>query len=161
MPRIAPLFLLLVLALSACQKDEIAKVGKAAPDLTVMTTDGNPVKLATLKGKVVFVNFWWSGCGPCLAEMPEIDKVYHRFGPEGFEVLSVNFGQQTETIVNTSRRLEVSYPLLSDRLKISAARYGVSAAPTSFLIDRDGVLREAIYGPVTQQQLAAKIEKLL
>ncbi|MCW2309583.1 TlpA family protein disulfide reductase [Rhodobium gokarnense] len=147
--------------LIACEPEATVEVGKAAPDLTVMDLDGQPVKLSEMRGKVVFVNFWWSGCGPCLAEMPEIDRVYRRYRDEGLEVLAVNIGQDAETIRNTNRRLGVAYPLVSDELKISTKHYGVAFAPTSFLIDRKGVVRERINGPVTQETLTQKVAGIL
>ncbi|WP_319413773.1 redoxin family protein [uncultured Cohaesibacter sp.] len=161
MKRVIAMLFASLLMLAGCKDQEPVRVGAKAPDISVMTSDGDKVDLASFSGKVVFVNFWWSGCGPCLAEMPEIDQVYKALDERGFTVFSVNFGQDPEAIRNTARRLNVSYPLLSDQLKISAARYGVSAAPTSFLIDRDGILKEVIYGPLTKAQLTEKVESIL
>nr|WP_321459520.1 redoxin family protein [uncultured Cohaesibacter sp.] len=161
MKRVIAMLFASLLTLAGCKDQEPVRVGAKAPDISVMTSDGDKVDLASFSGKVVFVNFWWSGCGPCLAEMPEIDQVYKALDERGFTVFSVNFGQDPEVIRNTARRLNVSYPLLSDQLKISAARYGVSAAPTSFLIDRDGILKEVIYGPLTKAQLTEKVESIL
>lgn len=161
MNRIIPILFTGLLALAGCQDQVPVRVNGPAPDISAMTSDGDPVDLSSFKGKVVFVNFWWSGCGPCLAEMPEIDEVYKSFGDRDFTVFSVNFGQDPDIIRNTARRLKVSYPLLSDQLKISSARYGVTAAPTSFLIDRDGIMREVIYGALTTEQLTQKVKNII
>ena len=161
MTRIISALLLSLLVLAGCQDNEPVRVGAPAPAISAMTPDGEPVVLASLEGKVVFVNFWWAGCGPCLAEMPAIDEAYHAIGDQDFSVLAVNFGQSPEVIRNINRRLKVSYPLLSDQLKIASTRYGVQAAPTSFLIDRKGVLQEVIYGPLTREQLEQKVQRLL
>ena len=153
--------LVALVVLAACEPQDLVKVGRPAPELTATDLNGKAVKLADLRGKVVFVNFWWSGCGPCLVEMPEIEHVYRRLRNDGFEVLAVNIGQDEKTIKNTNRRLGVTYPLLCDRLKITTNQYNVAFAPTSFLIDRDGVIRERINGPLTRNELMNKVAKIL
>lgn len=158
-PVLAIVFAATVLA--ACAPSENVEVGGAAPELTAMDMDGNAVTLSQMKGKIVFVNFWSSGCGPCLVEMPEIDEVYKRHRGDGFEVLAINMGQDDDTIKNVNRRLGVTYPLLSDRLKITSRQYGVAFVPTSFLIDREGVVLERINGPLTRDQLMRKVADIL
>ncbi|WP_319533628.1 TlpA disulfide reductase family protein [uncultured Cohaesibacter sp.] len=159
--RVAAMLLLSLLTLAGCKDEDPVRAGAPAPDISAMSSDENIVDLSAYRGKVVFVNFWWAGCGPCLAEMPAIDEAYQEIGPSDLAVFSVNFGQEPQIVRNIARRLKVSYPLLSDQLKIAAARYGVRAAPTSFLIDREGILQEAIYGPLTKEQLQQKVERLL
>ena len=122
--------------------------------------DGRAVKLADYRGKVVLLNFWINGCGPCLAEMPILDALYRDHKAEGFEVLGINTGQDMETIVNTRRRTSVSFPLLSDRLSITSKTYGVVGFPVSFLIDRQGSIRDRIDGLLTRPELERKITAL-
>ncbi|KGJ06655.1 Peroxiredoxin [Paracoccus halophilus] len=162
MTRILHLIALIgLLALAACKDEAAIEVGQPVPDLAVLDRDGNPVDLAAYRGKVVFVNFWQSGCGPCLVEMPEIEQVYQDLRSRGFEVLAINMGQDGDTIENTRRRTGVSYPLLADRLKLASVQFGVLAVPTSFLIDRDGRLVERINGPLTRAQLETRLAQLL
>lgn len=153
--------LIVVLALAACTPDAKTKIGEIAPLFTAMDLEDKTVKLADFRGKVVVVNFWWSGCGPCLHEMPEFDQVYKDYKDKGLEIIGVNMGQSKATITSTNRRLDVSYLLLADELKIATRQYGVVAAPTSFLIDRDGVLRERINGPLTKEALSKKVAGML
>lgn len=160
--RLAAVLGLLALV-SACDDIETADGGgsKSAPELAVLDMDSKAVKLADLKGKVVLINFWLVECGPCLVEMPEFESVYREYRDQGFEILAVNMGQESAAIRNASRRLDVTYPLLEDPLKITTERYGVKAAPTSFLIDREGVLRERINSPMTGKVLEKKVTGLL
>ncbi len=152
--------LLLLALLPGCKSEVSAQVGEPAPALTALTLSGEAIKLEDLRGKVVLVNFWWSGCGPCLVEMPEIEVVYRALADQGFEVLAVNMGQDAGEVRAVKRRTGVSYPLLLDGLKIDTRKYGVVAAPTSFLIDRDGTVVERINGPMTGAQLQARVEAL-
>ncbi|PIE08898.1 MAG: thioredoxin [Rhodobacterales bacterium] len=160
MRRFALAIFLLLALLPGCKSEVSAQVGKPAPALTALTLGGDAIKLEDLRGKVVLVNFWWSGCGPCLTEMPQIDVVYRALADQGFEVLAVNMGQDAKEVRAVMRRTGVSYPLLLDGLKIDAKKYGVVAAPTSFLIDRDGNVVERINGPMTGEQLQARVEAL-
>lgn len=161
MRLVAGVISLFVLALlPACKPESQALVGAPAPTLTALDLEGRGVDLDGFRGKIVFVNFWWSGCGPCLAEMPEIDDVYRARGDEDFVVLAVNMGQDAAEILAVRRLTRVSYPLLMDKLKIDAQKYGVIAAPTSFLIDRDGHLIERVNGPLTREQLDARLDEI-
>lgn len=165
--RTAPLALIfgLVLALSACD-DQIAAAksdvaGQKARELIAVTVDDQAVRLADYPDQVVVVNFWLAECGPCLAEMPDFDAFYKEYRDKGVMVLAVNIGQGADAVKETGRRLGVSFPLALDPLKITAERYNVLAVPTSFIIDRNGVLAERINGPLNQAALIKKIEPLL
>ena len=152
---------LILAAVSGCEPRNEARTGAEAPELAVLDLDDNALKLADLRGKVVLVNFWLAECGPCLIEMPEFDKVYMQYRGQGFEVVAVNMGQDRDTVNNIRRRLGVSYPLVSDALRITTARYRVEAAPTSFLVDRQGVIRERINAPLNKRELARRVAELL
>ncbi len=159
--RLAVLGLLALVSACDGQETIASDASKAAPELAVLDMDSKAVKLADLKGKVVLINFWLVECGPCLVEMPEFESVYREYRDQGFEILAVNMGQENAAIRNAGRRLDVTYPLLEDPLKITTERYGVKAAPTSFLIDREGVLRERINSPMTGKVLEKKVTGLL
>lgn len=147
---------LALLALAGC-KEEIATVGAPAVAISALDLDGAPVRLEDLRGKVVLVNFWTGGCGPCLIEMPGLDAFYRENRDRGFEILALNPDQPEWAVAEIGRRLGVSFPLLVDSLRITAGRYAVAAVPTSFVIDRDGRLVERVIGPLDEAALAAKI----
>lgn len=153
------------LGLSACDdRKEAANrsgAGEPAPELGAMTLDGETVRLEDLKGRVVLVNFWLAECGPCMAEMPQFEAFYRANRHKGLEILAINAGQPPEVIEAVARRLELSFPLLADPLKITTTRYNVLAYPTSFIIGGDGRLIERINRPLDRDALSAKIRHLL
>ncbi|MGI6246453.1 MAG: TlpA family protein disulfide reductase [Pseudochelatococcus sp.] len=162
-----PRMLLCAVALAAClcgckAEPEIA-AGKPVAELAAFAFDGTPVRLEHYRGKVVLLNFWSGGCGPCIAEMPALDAVYraNRDRGGGFAVLALNMGEPDAAVRRAAERLDVSFPVLLDGLKITTDRYRVIGAPTSFLIDGEGRLIEKIVGPVDIAGLEHKLAGLL
>lgn len=157
----AALAFALMLALAGCNERREAKTGEAASELAALDLNGAPVRLEDYKGKVVLLNFWLGGCGPCLAEMPKLDAYYRDNRARGFEILALNMGQPETAVAKIARRLQVAFPLLADSLKITTDRYNVIAAPTSFVIDREGRLVAKVMGPFDEAMLEEKIGGLL
>lgn len=154
-------FAFAALALAGCDERHEARPGDAASELAALDLDGAPVRLADYRGKVVLLNFWLGGCGPCLQEMPKLDAFYRANRERGFEILALNMGQPETAVAQIARRLEVSFPLLADSLRITTDRYNVIAAPTSFVIDREGRLVAKVMGPFDAPMLEEKIGRLL
>lgn len=152
---------LAALAVAGCEERRETKSGEAAAELAALDLDGAPVRLEDYKGKVVLLNFWLGGCGPCLQEMPRLDAYYRANRGRGFEILALNMGQPEATVAQIARRLQVAFPLLADSLKITTDRYNVIAAPTSFVIDRQGRLVAKVMGPFDEPMLEEKIGRLL
>ena len=121
-----------------------AKVGKPAPDATVTRFDKSQIRLSQLRGKVVVINHWATWCGPCKAEMPMMSAFHRRHKDKGFEI----FGVTTEDSV-PPRQLQgvaavLSYPLA---LKIGGGGYPIlGGVPTTYVIDRKGIVRFAASG---------------
>jgi len=135
--------------------------GEAAPELVATTLAGDVVRLEDLRGKVVLVNFWLAECGPCLAELPDFDRFYQAHKHEGLEILAVNMGQSDAAVRKAMRRIEVTFPMLADPLKITTTRYNVLAAPTSFVVDAEGRLVQRINGPLNHEDLSRTLGPLL
>lgn len=138
--------------------------GFLAPDFALNTLDGRQIGLSTLRGKVVVVNLWASWCLPCRAEMPALDKIYQADRGSGLEVLAVNAtGQDSEAAARTyAGQLGLSLPVLLDTSGDVGRRYLLRALPTTFFIDRRGVIRAIIVGgPMSEALIASKIETLL
>ncbi len=151
-----------LLCVCGCSNSETTvKVGEPAPPLAALDDAKNVVNLSDYRGKVVLLNFWQAGCGPCLREMPEHEEVYDELKDKGFEILAVNVGQSERIVRNAGRRIGVTYPLLTDELEITSRRYRVVGVPTLVLIDRDGVVREWRAGSMTPDELEKKAAALL
>lgn len=138
--------------------------GFLAPDFTLDSLAGDQVALSALRGKVVLVNLWASWCGPCRAEMPAIDRVYRANRSRGFEVLAVDAtNQDSESNARAFvEQLGLTFPILLDRTGSVSRRYLLRALPTSFFVDRRGVIRSIMVGgPMSEALISTKIEDLL
>ena len=103
------------------------------------------------------LSFWVGGYGPCLAEMPLFEDRYRTHGREVSTGLAVNLGEIKEAVGATVKRIDVPYPAVIDQLETTAKRYGVVAVPTSFIVDRTGVLRGKVLGEARREFLEKEI----
>jgi thiol-disulfide isomerase/thioredoxin len=95
-------------------------------------------KLSDFKGKVVFLNFWATWCGPCRVEMPSMETLYNKYKDQGLEVLAVNIQEQQSDVAAFMKNNKLSFPAALDRSGDVSKRYGVQAIPTTYIIGRDG-----------------------
>ncbi len=136
--------------------------GFAAPNFALASTMAETFTLANLKGKVVLVNFWATWCPPCRAEMPAIDAAYRANKDAGFVVLAVDQMESAEVVNAFGAKYNLSFPLLLDRDGAINRQYLVSALPTSFFIDRRGVIRDMmIGGSMSREFIEGKVKTLL
>jgi peroxiredoxin len=127
------------------------RVGAEAPDFTLADINGKDIKLSSLRGKPVMVNFWATWCPPCRAEIPEIVKMYTETGASRpYEVLGVATQSDSATIKAFSQEFNMTFPLLPDVNGRVVSNYHVLPIPTTFFIDRDGIIRYIQTGPVTR-----------
>lgn len=126
------------------EADEL--IGKPAPDFTLKDLEGATVSLKSLRGKVVLVNFWATWCPPCRIEMPSMNGLYEKFKGKGLMILGVSSDQSEEQIRKFLEKTQVTFPILLDSENTIAPIYKVIALPTSYIIDRDGVLVKKIFG---------------
>ena len=138
------------------------RIGSALPSVTLPAVYGAPVRIPeSVKGKVVILHFWQVGCSSCKLEMPAMDELYGKYRRKGLEVVAVNVGQKKETVKAFAAELGVSYPILIDMDGKSAALYGVTDVPRTYVIDRSGVVRYRILGGATPEMLKKLILSLL
>ena len=115
------------------------KPAKDAPDFDLRTPDDRVVRLADLKGKVVFLNFWATWCEPCREEMPGMERLHRAYKDRGLVVLAVSLDSQGASVVNPFvKKFGLTFPVALDPKMAVRERYGVWAVPSTFLIDRKG-----------------------
>ena len=121
---------------------KIVDMGDQAPDFLLEDTAGNKVSLASLRGKVVLVNFWATWCPPCRKEMPALEALYKKLGTDDFAVLAVNQWEDPDHVFTYTGDLNVfpTFPILFDPESAVSEKYRVKGLPTSFLVDKQGRL---------------------
>ena len=133
---------LLTLLLGAAGAASAAvQLSAAAPDFTLRSVGGANVRLAEQRGQVVLVNFWASWCGPCLQEMPHLNRLHDRYRASGFVLLGVNIDDDPRAATALAIKLGLRFPVLLDTDKKVSRVYDMSAMPATLLIDRDGRVR--------------------
>ena len=138
--------------------------GFAAPDFTLDLLGGGEVTLSDLRGKPVVVNLWASWCPPCRAEMPAIQKVYQDYKDLGLVVLGVNTTNQDSEADAAAfvRDYGLTFPIPLDRDGSVSVRYALRGLPTTFFIDREGIIRSVVVGgPMSEAVIRSNVEDLL
>ncbi len=149
---------LLVLVLFGCQRGGTL-VGAPAPEFALTDLQGRAVRLANLKGRVVFLNVWATWCEPCRAEMPAMQALYDRLRGPDFEMLAVSADQDgREGVARFVSDFGLTFPVLPDPELQVASRYRVTGYPETFVIDRNGRVVAHQIGPFewdTPESIAA------
>jgi peroxiredoxin len=154
----------LSLVASACGgASEVAKVGvgHAAPAYAATTMDGTPISLADKKGEVVLLNVWATWCKPCRQEIPALDSLHREFAARGLVVagVSIDVIDDTTRIAGFARELGASYALWLDPDDRVSNTFRAIGVPSTYLVDREGVLRWQHMGGVTASD--AKLRAVL
>jgi thiol-disulfide isomerase/thioredoxin len=124
-----------------------ATVSGPAPGFTLTSLDGQQVSLASLKGKVVMVNFWATWCVPCRQEMPHLEALYQRYNSLGFELLAVNVEKNNaDGARKWLQETPVSFTVLTDPNNEITKLYKVQTMPSTVLVARDGTMRFIHHG---------------
>jgi thiol-disulfide isomerase/thioredoxin len=141
------------------------RVGFLAPDFSLERLESaDLVTLSNLRGKVILVNIWASWCPPCREEMPAINRVYQEYESQGFEVLAVNTTYQDNEAdaAAFAQNLGLTFPILLDRTGEISQSYLLRGLPSSYFIDREGIIRSVVVGgPMTETLIRTKIQELL
>jgi cytochrome c biogenesis protein CcmG/thiol:disulfide interchange protein DsbE len=148
--------------------------GKPAPNFTLQSLNGETVSLASYRGKAVLINFWATWCTPCKIETPWLVGLRNQYAKQGFEVLGVSsqgddatpkdtaeWNQDKQAIEKFVHQEGVPYPVLLGGDSIADSYGGVEDLPTSFYVDRKGIVVAAQMGLTSESEMAANIRKAL
>jgi peroxiredoxin len=138
--------------------------GQKASDFTLKDINGNPVSLSSFKGKVVLLNFWATWCPPCRAEIPSMNKLQQMLKNKGLVILAVSTDRAVVDVKDFLKKNPVAFTVVVDyNLSVSRSLYKVFMMPTTFLIDKKGVIVEKYFGEQdwTDPEIIKEIEALL
>ena len=138
-----------------------AAPGKPAPDFTLSRIDRpGKLQLASLRGKVVVLNFWASWCYPCKQEAPALAEASKRWAGR-VVVLGVDVNDFVGDARKFAGKYGLSYPLVHDNHNVTSPKYGLTGLPETFFIDRRGRLVQHIAGPVKAEDIRRGVEEAL
>ena len=145
------------------QRAAALQSGDAAPAFSAPTLQGSTLSLESFRGKVVFLDFWASWCAPCAISLPVLDALSDEFGSDHFQVVAVNVDRDPRQARDFLAKRPVGYPSVSDPDGKLPVQFGLQTMPTSFLIDREGVIRYVHRGfrKSDEDDLRARIRELM
>jgi cytochrome c biogenesis protein CcdA/thiol-disulfide isomerase/thioredoxin len=154
--------------------DNIGAASTTLPDeppITFTNLDGAHVPLASLKGKVVLVNFWATWCDPCFAEVPTLITLQQKYGAKNFELLGVAMDDDGKSVVAPfvqtrkfdvqGQQLTMNYPIVLGNDDVTAQFGGLLGYPTTFVITPDGKIDRKIVGGLNLGDMETEIERLM
>jgi len=140
---------------------KIAPAGGAlAPDFTLVNLESENVSLSDFKGQPVLINLWATWCGPCRIEMPTIQSRFEEFRDEGFIVLAVSFDEQRADVQAFRDEFELTFQTLLDPGAEVQKLYRTRSYPTSFFVDRNGVIQAQHIGVMTEGNLDGNLAQI-
>ena len=136
-------------------------VGEMAPDFTLSDLDGNPLRLSNLRGKVVFLNFWATWCPPCRAEMPDIEALYQDYQAKDVAIIGVDILESVNMVRQFADQGGYHWTFVIDTTGEVANNYRVTVIPSSYFIDREGIIRAVSVGAMTKQGMEAQLARAM
>ena len=141
-----------------------SEVGEPAPQFTLPSLlQDQATSLTQFSGKVIYLDFWASWCAPCRTSFPLLNKLYQKLKDQGFEVVAINLDEDKANAEKFLKDFPVTFTILRDSKGEWADKYVVESMPTSFIIDRQGVIKNIHHGFVSDDinELEQKIVQLL
>jgi len=137
-------------------------IGAEAPDFELAALDGSNLRLSSLRGKAVLLNFWATYCGPCKIEMPWFVELQKEYGPQGFQIIGVAMDDaSTDDIAKFAKDMGVNYPILLGKEAVGLSYGGVNVLPTTFFLDRNGKVIAREFGLQSRSVFVDHIKEAL
>ena len=115
--------------------------GAKMPEIGLKDLSGKTVNLASLAGKVVVIDFWATWCAPCKEELPVLQKLYKKYASQGLVVVGVSVDKDAANIPSFAKKLALTFPVVHDAGHQVSGRYQPPRMPSSYIIDRKGIVR--------------------
>ena len=142
-------FITLVSSLLISMSVHAADAGSKAPTFAIKSlknVDTPTIDFESYKGKVVYVDFWASWCGPCKRSFPMLETLRSKYNDRGFEVIAINMDENIDDANNFLGKFPASFPIGTDPAGKVAEQYGLKGLPTAYIIDRQGVINHIVVG---------------
>jgi peroxiredoxin len=156
---------LATLALAACgqrpEEEPAPVVGRRGPDFSLTSLDGEPVSLAALRGRPVVLNFFATWCVPCRYELPAFQAMAQRHAERGLAVLLVDLQEDPADVGQFLESLNVELPAAVDETGHVTKAYRVRGLPSTFFVDREGVIRAVQLGALDERALDSGVAKIV
>jgi len=135
------------------------KVGSLAPDFELKDMNtGQTVKLSSLRGRPVWINFWATWCPPCREEMPDMEKIYGEYKGKDLAILGVDVQESAQKVKEFTGSLELTWTFILDENGDVANLYSASGLPSHFFVDKDGVIQAVHIGGLTNISGTRKVD---
>ncbi len=136
-------------------------VGQSSGAIRLMDLDGLPIALADLRGRPVWIVFWATWCPPCQSETPDLRAAYEAHRKDGLVLIAIDLQEPADVVRAYVEKFGLTYRIGLDQTGAVSATYGVFGLPTHYFIDRQGVIRDRNFGPLTRDQMEARIAALV
>lgn len=165
MKRFILVLLPLIIVLFVCAKAEKASIldsnSSQAPDFTVKDLKGREISLSKYSGKVVFLNFWATWCGPCKAEIPDFIEAYKQNKDKGMEIIGISVDRiSPKSVLKFAEKYKINYPVVMSTDEIQKDYEPGPYIPTTIIIDQEGKIRHRHIGYMSKEALEDYFLKL-
>ncbi len=138
------------------------EVGNLAPNFQLQDLNGNTVSLSDLRGSPVIINFWYTRCGWCVVEMPHLQAVYEEHSVKGLVLLAIDWGEPLSVVSQFKQDNNLTFTMLLDSDKAVSLKYDVIGYPTTYFIDKDGIIRAKKLGAfLSKEELEEELEHIM
>jgi peroxiredoxin len=145
---------LLGVGLSWAAHADALDAGGKMPEIGLKDLSGRVVNTASLAGKVVVIDFWATWCAPCREELPVLQKLYKKYGAQGLVVVGVSVDKEADNIKQFMQKMPLSFPIVHDAAHSVSGKYAPPRMPSSYLVDRKGIVRY-VHGGYRAEDAAA------
>jgi thiol-disulfide isomerase/thioredoxin len=159
-----------VIAMQIRLEPDVLRAGDTVPDFALWTLDGKPARFSSLRGQAVVLNFWATWCPPCRRELPLLEAIQKEYRARGLTIVGVDIDEPIGLVRPYIQSIGVTYPIWVDapasqpgydRTREVYYRFGGIGLPTTFFINRNGVIRESHIGELNRAFLQNRIEAML
>jgi peroxiredoxin len=142
------------------QSSDSPTMNVAAPQFTLTDIGGRPVSLSNYRGKVVILDFWAPWCPPCRREIPDFIVLQNQYASQGLQVIGIGL-DQPNNVASFVQQQGINYPVVVGDDAISSLYGGVSGIPTTFIIDKQGNIKNRFVGFTSKGVFEEELKKLL